>query len=101
MQPLLFKNREKNTALSEMFSIELKFTVERLKSWFNRYHKVLEVKRLDIIIFMRVNPNKENTICCLCDFPLNSRAENEWSQHVFKAEYLFLANIFIYVSYGN
>ena len=46
------QNREKNTALSEMFSVELKFTVDCLKSWFDRYHKVLEVKRLDRIIFV-------------------------------------------------
>ena len=42
---LLFKTEKKNTALSEMFSVELKFTVDCLKSWFNRNHKVLEVKR--------------------------------------------------------
>ena len=35
-------NREKNTALAEMFSIELKFTVDCLKFWFSENHKVLE-----------------------------------------------------------
>ena len=50
------QNRGKNTALSEMFSVELKFTVDCLKSWFNRNHKVLEVKRIDRIIFVRDNP---------------------------------------------
>ena len=30
----LVQNREKNTALPEMFSIELKFTIDCLKSWF-------------------------------------------------------------------
>ena len=30
------------------------------------------------------------TLCCLCDFPLNPRLENGWANHVFKAEHLFL-----------
>ena len=30
----LVQNREKNTALPEMFSIELKLTIDCLKSWF-------------------------------------------------------------------
>ena len=33
------------------------------------------------------------TLCCLCDFPLNPRLENGWANHVFKAEHLFLENI--------
>ena len=77
-----------------MFSVELKFTVDCLKSWFDRNHKVLEVKRIDRIIFVRDNPKKENINCYLCDFPLESRAKNGLCQHVFKAEYLFLENIY-------
>ena len=85
------QNKEKKTALAEMFSIELKFTVDCLKFWFERYRKVLEVDRVERIIFVRDNSKKD---CCLCDFPLQSRAENGWCQHVFKAEYLFLENIY-------
>ena len=33
---LAVENRNKNTALAEMFSIELKFTVDCLKFWFNK-----------------------------------------------------------------
>ena len=40
---LLVKQKEKNTALAEMFSIELKFTVDRLKAWFQKNHKILDV----------------------------------------------------------
>ena len=36
-------NREKNTALAEMFSIELKFTVDCVKFWFSENDKVLEL----------------------------------------------------------
>ena len=77
-----------------MFSIELKFTVDCLKFWFNRNHKVLELQLEDKLIFKQENPKKKDTVCCLCDFPLDSRAENSWSQHAFKAEYLFLENIY-------
>ena len=37
---------------------------------------------------------KKNTLCCFCDFPTESRASNGWSSHVFKAEHLFLENIY-------
>ena len=33
---LSVKQKEKNTALAEMFSIELKFTVDCLKAWFQK-----------------------------------------------------------------
>ena len=85
-------NRDKNTALAEMFSIELKFTADCLKLWFNKYRKVLEIspeqkkKNYD---------NAPKNDCCLCDFPLQSRAENGWFQHVCKVEYLFLENSYI------
>ena len=36
-------NRDKNTALTEMFSTELKFAADCLKFWFNKYRKVLEI----------------------------------------------------------
>ena len=33
-------------------------------------------------------------MCCLCDFPLEPRAKNGWADHAFKAEHLFLENIY-------
>ena len=33
-----FQNGEKNTALAGMFSVELKFTVDCLKNWFDKTH---------------------------------------------------------------
>ena len=39
---LSVKQKEKNTALAEMFSIELKFTVDCLKAWFQKNHKILK-----------------------------------------------------------
>ena len=41
--------------------------------------------------FIRNTPKKTY---CICDFPIKSRAENGWFNHVCKAEYLLLGNIF-------
>ena len=40
---LSVKQKEKNTALAEMFSVELKFTIDCLKSWFQKNHKISEM----------------------------------------------------------
>ena len=83
--------RENTTALAEMLSVELKFIADCLKFWFNKYRKVLEISP-------EQNKNSFDSVpkndCCLCDFPLQSRAENGWFQDVCKVEYLFLENIY-------
>ena len=69
-------NREKNTALAEIFSIELKFTADCLKFWFSKNHIVLE---LDVDYkegFKDNNILTAETLCCMCDFPINSSAKN-------------------------
>ena len=80
--------------LAEMFSIKLKFTVDCLKFWFERNLKILEVQLEEKMIFKSLNSKQKDTISCLCDFPLDSTAENGWKQQVFKAECLFLENIY-------
>lgn len=72
-------NREKNTALAEMFSIELKFNANCLKFWFNKNKKILEMNNEEILNFIESTPKND---CCLCDFPLQSRTENDWFEHV-------------------
>ena len=87
-------NREKNTVLAEIFSAELKFTVDCLKFLFSKNHQVLD---LDIDFkteFIQNNPPKKDDLCCLCDFLIDPRAENGWADHVFRAEHLFLENIY-------
>ena len=88
------QNREKNTALTEMFSIELKFTTDCLKFWFEKNQKNLEIDIDFSTEFKQSNPIIKKTTCCLCDFPLEPRAKNGWADHVFKAEHLFLENIY-------
>ena len=51
-----FQNREKNTTLAEMFSIELKFTIDCLKFWFQKNHKILELEIDFKMEFKQNNP---------------------------------------------
>ena len=88
---LAVENRKENTSLAEMFSIELKFTINCLKFWFARNRKVLEITEHQRLQFTQ--NNAKNT-CCICDFPIQSRADNGWFEHVCRAEHLFLDNIF-------
>ena len=69
------QNRGKNTALAEKFSIELKFTADCLKVWFQKNHKILELEIDFKTEFKQNNPLTKKTLCCLCDFPMDPRAE--------------------------
>ena len=64
------QHRDRDTALAEMFSVELKFTVDCLKFWFDKGHKInnLEVKLEDKLGFTQKHPKEADTVCCLCDF---------------------------------
>ena len=86
---LAVENGEENTSLAEMFSIEL--TVDCLKFWFERNRKVLEISEHQRIQFTK---NNVKTTCCICDFPIQSRADKGWFEHVCKTEYLFLEIVF-------
>ena len=77
-----------------MFSIELKFTVDCFKFWFQKNHKIIELDVDEKEEFRRNNLLTKQTLCCLCNFPIEPRAENRWAQHVFKAEHLFLENVY-------
>ena len=55
-------------------------TAESFKTWWR-----------DILDF---KANTHQTIYSICDFPLNPRESNGWAEHIFKAEYLFLENIY-------
>ena len=88
------QNREKNTALAEMFSIELKFTIDCLKFCFAKKHKAIDLELELKAEFKQNNPLKKETLCCLCNFPIDPIAKNGWADHVFKAKHLFLENIY-------
>ena len=74
---LSVKQKEKNTALAEMFSVELKFSIDCLKSWFQKNHKISEIDLDQKLDFIRKNPVKDS-LCCLCDFPIDPKVANGW-----------------------
>ena len=60
--------REKSTSLSELFSIELKFTIDPLNNWFsnNVKPKFLELNDIKKQIFIKENPAvPSKTTCCI------------------------------------
>ena len=64
---LAVKNKKDSSALAEMFSIELKFTVDCHKFWFKRNIKQIELDENVKDDFFQKTPKKE---CCICDFPI-------------------------------
>lgn len=89
-------DRERNTALAEMFNVKLKFTVDTLKKWFNKYIKerFLELDDNQKTEFREQNPIGPNTLCSICYFPLEPRTVDGWRDHVIRSEHLFLENIY-------
>ena len=89
-------SRKKCMSLAEMFNTELKFAIDTLKSWFD---KVIKMRFTDLsyaeqILFKQKNPTVDDTLCAICNFPLDPQADNGWLDHVIKSEYLFLSNIY-------
>ena len=94
------QNREKNTAMAEMFNVELKFNIDYLKKWFDRTRKILELNEDIKFEFKQSNPITNENTCCLCDFPLESRAKNGWADHFLKPNVYFY-RIFILEKNGK
>ena len=89
-------SKQKCTSLAEPFSIELKFTIDTPKAWFNRIRKPIF---FEFNCFKKTDWRKKNlvtteTICSICDFPPDAEPENGWFDHVVKAEHPFLKNIY-------
>ena len=84
--------KEKCTPLAEMFFIELKFTIDALKLWFNKIIKprLFELECSQKDHFKKENHNTNTTLCSICDFPINPHADNSWLDHVAKSEHLFV-----------
>ena len=59
-----------------MFNIELKFTVDCLKFWFQENQQILDIDIDSKLNFKQENALTESALCCLCNFPINPRAEN-------------------------
>ena len=66
------KNKKDSSALAEIFSIELKFTIDCLKFWYNRNLKQIELDEYLNDEFIKNIPKKT---CCTCDFLIKSKTE--------------------------
>ena len=92
--------REKSTSLAELFSVELKFTIDTLNNWFSNTikPKFLELSDIRKRMFIKKNPiAPSKTTCCICWFLLNTEAFAEhlrWYDFIIEMEHLFLRNIF-------
>ena len=89
---------EKSTSLAELFSVELKFTIDTLNEWFSRIIK-LKFFEIDSAVkqkFKKDNPLDKTAVCCLCDFPLAVDAGKGWFDFVVRCEHLFVRNIYSY-----
>ena len=66
--------QEKSTSLAELFSVELKFTVDTLNEWFSIIikPKFFEIDSIKKQIYSKENPiKKEETVCSICGFLLD------------------------------
>ena len=93
--------REKFTPLAELFSVELKFTIDTLNVWFSNVIKpnFFELNDIKKEIFIRENPIvPSKTTCSICGFLLDVESDSEqhknWYDFVIKCEHLFLRNIY-------
>ena len=69
---------QKSTSVSELFSVELKFTTDTLVKWFNCNFKskFLELGEIQKQIFTKENPVDFSKTCrCICRFQLSSSAK--------------------------
>ena len=63
---------EKAMSLAELFSEELKFTVDTFNDLVFKHYKFFEIDDIKKQIFRKENPiNKQSTICSICGFPLD------------------------------
>ena len=84
--------------MAELFSVELKFTIDTLKYWFSRLIKpnFFEIDSDKKQKFRKGKPIDKDSLCCICDFPIAVHDEKGWLDFVVKCEYLFLRNIYSY-----
>ena len=71
--------REKATSFSELFSVELKFTIDTLNNWFsNRIKpKFLEVSNVKKKILLKKTKHLPKSTCYICGFLLNINVPGE------------------------
>ena len=92
--------REKSSALSELFSVDLKFTIDTLSKSFSTIIKPKLLEEADIKkqIFIKENPLiPSKTSCYTCGISLDTEACGEhdrWFEFIVETEHLFIRNIY-------
>ena len=89
---------KKSTSLAELFSVELKFTVDTLDEWFSRIikPKFFELDDIKKQIFFNENSiDQSKTICSICGFLLNIDGKS-WFDFVLNCKHQFLRNIYTF-----
>ena len=90
--------QEKSTSLAELFSVELKLTIDALNDWFSRIikQKFFELDDIKMRKNFKENPIVDSkTRCSICGFLLDVEG-GDWFIFVVKCEHLFLRNIYSY-----
>ena len=92
---------EKSTSFAELFSVELKVTIDTLNDWFSNVIKPKFFELNDIIkqIFIKENPIvPAKTTCSICGLLLDVEADSEEDENsydfIIECEHLFLRNIY-------
>ena len=97
---------QKSTSLSELFSVELKFTIDILDKWFNNVFKskLLGLNEIQKKIFVKENPlDWSKACCCICGFKLSTSTKEShektqnlttWFDFTVQQGRLFLRNIY-------
>ena len=72
--------RQKFTSLAELFSVELKFTIDTLNNWFSntinpKFLELNDIKNQMVIKGNPIVPSK--TTCCICELLLDTEACRE------------------------
>lgn len=91
---------KKSTSLTELFSVELKFTINSLNNWFRNTIKIksLELDDIKKQIYVKENPIVSSKIIyCICGFLIDIESPGEaqhWYDFAVEREHLFIINIY-------
>ena len=93
--------RKKTNAISEMFSIELKFASDCLLKWFYSKNKKIELSIQEKKDYEVKNPiDWENGVCQICTFPLDVKPSEKvnngkitYDDFIIQKEHKFLRNV--------
>ena len=86
--------REKSTSLAELFSVEIKFTIDTMTK--PKFLELNDNKKQACIMENPLVPSQ--TICSICGFLLDVEAKgngkNKWYNFIIECEHLFLRNTY-------